>query len=410
MTDHDLERELSAWLRSEADGVAAPSSLYQNLHEIVSTPVGRHINLVAAAAVAATLAAAVVLGAVGFGLLRPGTPLTGSDPADSVQPSPSATLSATLTPTPASSSVATKTPEPTPSASPYGVAPVPIGDPGPLVLRFVRIQEVGPDAMYSIYADGTLLTSGAAGDWDVSILRQKLTQSAVSRLAQTVANTGLFQQSADYLPVPRPDSDYPARGAEGYAITVMVDGSLVRVVWTSVDPDEVDWAEPSPTREALDALVPNVFPLDGVLTDADFIDAVPAPAQASRFGVFVNVQPWGGHAAPSPDIAGFEWPLGGSMLDWADPAIANTNAAGALARCGVVDAAAANELYERLRSSGAEALVTRDPLGLTELRLGDQAGMRVADILLMPLLPDEPDSCADTYSPAQRFGQLGATR
>lgn len=412
MTDGDLERELRAWLKSEADGVAPPSLLHQDLQEIVTTPARRHVSLAAAIGVTATLAAAVVLGVIGFGLFRPVEPLIGADPTDSVQASVSSAASVTPSPTPTPSAIPTGPPETTPSATPHGVAPVPIGDPGPLVLRFMRIQETGANAVYSLYADGTLLSSGEAGDRNVSILRQKITQDAVIRLAQTVVNTGLFQQSADYPPVPTPGSDYPQRGASGYAVTVMVNGSAIRVSWTSVASDEADWAEPSPTREGLDALVPSLFPLDVVLTDADFIDQVPAPAQASRFGVYVNLQPWAGGSAPTPDIADIDWPLGGSMLEWADQAFANTDDPSALARCGVVDAEAANALYEQLDAYGAESVVPRDPSGLAQLRLGDREGLRVADIVLLPLLPDEPASCADTGVPApwNRWGQLGETR
>ena len=167
-------------------------------------------------------------------------------------------------------------------------------------------------------------------------------------------------------------------------------------------PDDGLYYQPSPEREALDALGAKMLAFDTWLTGNAWAARDPCMVQALRFRVFIDAQPQGGPQSDlPPDIATVPWPLGGDILSWgADVGYQPPNEQYHVERCGIIERASAFGLVNDLRAAGAldpfTFPTTLDVGNYIELWLGDRAGNRRVDIDVQPLLPDDNRCTRDT--------------
>lgn len=289
---------------------------------------------------------------------------------------------------------------PTPSpTSPVGCDDA-IHEPGALTLRIESFTDLGRHWVISIYGDGRVLTPGITPNEysdEAWMLIRRLTDAGVETLVSEAVDSGLFEASAQYPPVPLPGVEAPGRGASGYAITAARGDELVVVSWTSMFSDDALYYEPSPEREQLDALAVHLVDFDSWLPAEGWAMAEPCLYHAQAFRIFVEAQAWGGSLDDLPvDIADIDWPLGGEVLDWGEELDTARADPGYMARCGVASRADAEMVADDLRSAGAEGFLDEgvDVTSYTELRLGDRAATRVVSVYLEPLMPDE-SGCTD---------------
>ncbi|MEX0630302.1 MAG: hypothetical protein WEE67_08095 [Chloroflexota bacterium] len=273
-----------------------------------------------------------------------------------------------------------------------------------LTLRIEAIGETGRTWVISIYDDGRVLTPGITPNEpsdEAWMIVRFLTDGGVERLVDEVMDTGLFEASAQYSPVPLPGVEPPGRGASGYTITVGLGSEQVMVGWASLFDDDATYYEPSPEREQLDALAAHLIDFDSWLPAEEWASTEQCNYQAERFLVIVEAQAWGGSLDDLPvDIADVDWPLGGDALEWGEELELPDNDPGHIARCGEVNRKDADTLAVSLQSVGAEgsAGAGLDALHHIELRLGDRAETRIVSVYFEPLLPDEC-GCAGLYPP-----------
>jgi hypothetical protein len=319
-----------------------------------------------------------------------------------------------------SSCLPSASPEPSPTASATSVSPTPSasGEPSPvavcnesahaagvLVLQLEHVTETGRDWVISVYDDGRILTPGPAAyeySEDAWLIVRWLTQEGVDALANTVVDTGLFEESGSYQPVLLPGVEPPGRGGAGYTVTALRDAEYVTVGWTSMFGDDELYYEPSPEREELDALGAELVALDDWLPQDAWLPGETCPYEPQMYRVIVTApQPWGGSLDDLPaDIADITWPLGGDFLAWGEPFSNPGSDPDIDGRCGVVTRAEAMNLVDELLAAGVEG-----PASLAEakrylsLRLGDRAGVQIHDVTLEGLLPEAPTDCSDAHTP-----------
>jgi hypothetical protein len=309
---------------------------------------------------------------------------------------PGSEPSPTAGPTALASAEPSSTPEPTPAIG-CEVA----HEPGTLALRIEARGELAQTWVITIYDDGRVFTPGITPNepsdeaWRVV---RFLTDAGLDRLVGEVVDTGLFEVSAQYSPVPLPGVEPPGRGASGYTITVAQGSEQVVVSWVSVFADDATYYEPSPEREQLDALAADLIEFDSWLPAEEWAMAEPCPYRAQAFGIYVEAQAWGGSLDELPvDIADVAWPLGGDIFDWGEEIDHPDPDPAHLARCAVASRADAETLGDDLRSAGAGVFVDGGGLDVgayTELRLGDRASTRVVSVYIQPLMPEESE-CPD---------------
>lgn len=271
---------------------------------------------------------------------------------------------------------------------------------GTLALRIEAIGETGRTWVISIYDDGRVLTPGTTppeiSDEEWMVVRF-LTEAGVETLVSEVVDTGLFETSAQYPLVPLPGVEPPGRGASGYSVTVARRSVQVVVGWTSVFADDATYYEPSPEREALDALAAHLVDFAAWLPTEAWASTEQCDYQAQRFLVFVEAQAWGGSLDELPvDIADIDWPLGGEILAWGEEIDVSSAFPGYVLRCGEVSRDDAATLGDSLRAARDEPYLNGglDTAGYVELRLGDRAETRVVSVYIEPLMPDE-SGCTD---------------
>lgn len=272
----------------------------------------------------------------------------------------------------------------------------------PLALRVERRGHTGREWLISVYEDGHVLTPDLTwvevtseldvidGAW---MLARRLTPAGIAQLRETVTTTGLFIESGRYDPVALPNVEPPGRGIDSYGITLGSGTDAVTVYWASMYPDDALYYEPSPEREALDALGAKMLVFDSWLPDDAWAERDPCTVQALRFRVFIFADTYGGALADlPPDVADVPWPLGGEILSWGAD-VGSPDAPYPIVRCGIAARADASRLVDELREGGAfDPFSTTLDAGIIELRLGDRAANRILAIDVQPLLPDD-DQC-----------------
>lgn len=279
-----------------------------------------------------------------------------------------------------------------------------------LALRVEKIGNTGREWVISVYEDGHVLTPGltwgdSAGDANDGawMLARRLTPGGVRQLHEAVMATGLFGESGNYNPVPLPNVEPPGRGGSGYAITVGSGSDAVAVTWTSMFPDDAVYYEPSPEREELDVLGAKMMVFETWLPDDAWAERDPCPVQALRFRVYIDAQPWGGALGDlPPDMQAAPWPLGGEILSWAaDVGYQPPDEPYHVERCGIVPRSDAGRLVDELRDAGGvdpfTFATTLDAGPYVSLALGDRAAIRIIQIFVQPLLPDDTRCGRDNH-------------
>jgi len=272
----------------------------------------------------------------------------------------------------------------------------------PLSLRVEKFSHTGREWLISVYEDGHVLTPGLTwGDFSDDgawMLARRLTPAGIAQLRETVTATGLFGESGSYEPIPLPNVEPPGHGIDSYGMTLGSGTDAVTVHWVAVLPEDVPYLEPSPEREALDALGAKMLVFDSWLLDDAWAERDPCTVQALRFRVFIFAQPYLGALADlPPDVADVPWPLGGEILSWgADVGNQSPDEPYPIVRCGIAARADASRLVDELREAGAfdpsQFSGTLD-IGASA-QLGDRAANRILGISVQPLLPDD-DQCTD---------------
>jgi hypothetical protein len=271
----------------------------------------------------------------------------------------------------------------------------------PLALRVEKWADTGREWLLSVYEDGHVLTWDPFSHDGAWMLARRLTPAGIAQLLETVTATGLFDKSGSYGPVALPNVEPPGRGAPGYGISLGSGADAVTDSWTSMFPDDALYYEPSPEREALDALGAKMLVLDSWLPDDAWADRDPCTVQALRFRVFIFIDAYGGALADlPPDIADVPWPLGGEILSWgADVGDQSPDEPYPIVRCGIAARADASRLVDKLREAGVlDPFSTTVDAGIIELQLGDRAANRILSIDVQPLLPDD-DQCTNANFP-----------
>jgi len=346
-------------------------------------------------AIPLVVAAAILVGLAAANIVPFGSPSS----------SPTASI-ADASPSIDASKAPSRSPIPIPSPTPL---PPPVAlyaacdnfdEMAPLALRVDKRGHTGREWLISVYEDGHVLTPGltwgGSEDAFAWMLARRLTPDGVTQLRDAVVATGLFGKSASYDPIWLPNVEPPGHGIDSYGMTLGSGTDAVTVHWVAVLPEDVPYLEPSPEREALDALGAKMLVFDSWLPDDAWAERDPCTVQALRFRVFIFAYPDGGALADlPPDIADVPWPLGGEILSWgADVSYHPPDEPLPAERCGIAARADASRLVDWLREAGAF-----DPsqfAGTLDLgaygQLGDRAANRILGIVVQPLLPDD-DQC-----------------
>ncbi|MDH4334996.1 MAG: hypothetical protein OEW24_07025, partial [Chloroflexota bacterium] len=276
----------------------------------------------------------------------------------------------------------------------------------PLALRVDYFSGTGRQWLISVYEDGHVLTPDLKlvavsspldvidGAW---MLARRLTPAGIAQLRETVTATGPFGTSGSYNPVALPNVEPPGRDGNGYGISLGSGTDAVTVHWASMFPDDALYYEPSPEREALDALGAKMLVFDSWLPDDAWAERDPCTVQALRFRVFIFADLYGGALAElPPDVADVPWPLGGEILSWGAD-VGSPDEPYPIVRCGIAARADASRLVDELREGGAfePYFTTLDAGPGVGLQLGDRAANRILDIIVQPLLPDD-DQCTES--------------
>jgi hypothetical protein len=370
----DFDQTLAAWLRREAPPQAPDRVLDAALERVAAqsqqqgwlnrlqrgTQMGRIVRVTAVAAMVAIAAF------IGFEFSN----LT-SDVGNSPSPSASASAEPTQTGAPSTSS------SPAPSADPAV---------GRLVLRLDSGTDLGLYHVVTVLEDGRIITTSGQGAANPFVER-RLTAAGVQLLRDELDATRLTDTSANYPPVPKPGIEPPGRGHGGHALEVGLSGGGTAVIsWVGVADDEDLYYEPSPEREALDALAARLSTLDEWLPANAWADANARPYAPARYRIYIYSLEWGGSLDDLPvEVATVSWPLdeaidafGDVMLDPAGQPVEG--------RCGVVSAEEATAVMEALEAAGAR--LEGQTWWITS-SLGDRANDREVRIILEWIMPDE---------------------
>lgn len=354
-------------------------------------------NRAALVAIPLVVAMAILVGLAAANIVPFGSP--SSSPAASIadaSPSMDASEAPSISPIPS--------PTPLPPPGALYAACDDFDEMAPLDLRVESWGDTGRKWLISVYEDGHVLTPDlnlveVSSELDVIdgawMLARRLTPAGIAQLRETVTATGLFGESGSYWPVALPNVEPPGRGGAGYGISLGSGTDAVTVHWASMFPDDALYYEPSPEREALDALGARMLVFDSWLPDDAWANRDPCTVQALRFRVFVFADLYGGALADlPPDVADVPWPLGGEILSWgADVGNQSPDEPYPIVRCGIAARADASRLVDDLRDARAfDPFPTTLDAGIIELQLGDRAANRILAIYVQPLLPDD-DQC-----------------
>ena len=375
----DLIRER---LRSDAPSEAPDRVLEGTMNRISDTPQrgrgwfgGTAGRLVAAAAV---LLIAIVAGAQLAGLLDRQVG-TGESPTPSVAP----------TTGPSATAAPSATTEPEPSESPVGA-----GD--ELVMR-VQYGGGGPTSPFdmlpwlSLMADGRLIWQPAVPEPAIpALVTRQLSPEGLGELRERIFGSGLFEQSADHELEQRPDAPEPlGRGVAVFLFTAASgdDEVVVHSVQWLGDEEEATYYEPSPEREALDALARALRDPESMLGEDAW--AGPAePYEGTEYHVVLQPMrdvPLYGNLDVSELPLRYDGPLDEYGQEAGDPRPP-------LTRCGVIGREEAAAIIDRMRQADF------GQVGMSSATIGslDWAdGNGIVDMFLVPRMPDSFPGCDD---------------
>ena len=387
MTAHaDLDALIRDRLRAEAPPEAPAGLLDTSMARIERTP-QRHarVGLLSSTggkllAAAAVLALAVVAGTQLAGLIG-GPPGIGESPSPSASPTDSSSASPAATTTPLPSATAESTPSP--------------GAADALILR-ITAGGGGPTSptdqlpWVSLMADGTLVWQTLPPGPETPLLvTRRLTPEGMTELRDRIFGSGLLDASATYELEPLPGAQPPGRGVAVFTFTTGAsegDAVVTSVQWLG-DEEEQTYYQPSPEREALDALARALRDPESMLDEG----AWEGPAEAYEAAEYQlvlmpqrDVPPFG-----NPDVADLPLAFDGPIEEFGE---AVGSAGEELTRCGVItreEAAGVVQVFDA--GDFGEVGLDRPTAG----GLDWAEGNGIVDVFLLPLMPDGFPTCAD---------------
>ena len=381
MTAHnDLDALIGDRLRAEAPPEAPAGMLDASMARIERTPQRQAgLGLLSSTggkllAAAAVLVLAVVAGTQ-LGRLIDAPSGVGESPSPSVAPtgSPSATPSGT----------------PRPSATP---------SPGPADALILRITAGGggptspTDQLpwVSLMADGTLVWQTAPSGPETPLLvTRRLTPEGLTELRDRIFGSGLLDASAAYELEPLPGAQPPGRGVAVFTFTTGAsegDAVVTSVQWLG-DEEEQTYYQPSPEREALDALARALRDPEAMLDEGSWEGAASAYEGTEYQLVLMpqrDVPPFG-----NPDVADLPLAFDGPIEEFGE---AVGSPGEVLTRCGVItreEAAGVVQVFDA--GDFGEVGLDRPTAG----GLDWAEGNGIVDVVLLPLMPDGFPTCAD---------------
>jgi hypothetical protein len=385
MTAHeDLDALIRDRLRAEAPPEAPARLLDASMARIERTTQRRGgLGLLGSArgkllAVAAVLFLAVVAGTQAWRLIEAPSGAGGS-PTPSVAPTGSPSAAPSATPTPSESAEAT----PSPGAADELVLRITAGGGGPT-------SPTDQLPWVSLMADGTLVWQTLPpGPETPPLVTRRLTPEGLTELHDRIFGSGLLDESATYELEPLPDAQPPGRGVAVF--TFSSGASEGDVVVTSVqwlgDEEEQTYYQPSPEREALDALAHALRDPEAML-DAGAWEGPAEPYVGTEYQLVLmpqrDVPPFG-----NPDVAELPLAFEGPIEEFGE---AVSSPGEVLARCGVItreEAAGVVQVFDA--GDFGEVGLDRPLAG----GLDWAEGNGIVDVVLLPLMPDGFPTCAD---------------
>jgi hypothetical protein len=383
MNTHDeLDELITQRLRAVAPNDAPDRLLDGAMSRISETPqrgrgwfgapAGR---LLAAAAV---LVLAVVVGAQVSGLI--GRPV-GNEPSPSPSVAPTNGPSATVAPS--------ATAEPEPSQSPVSADDE----------LLLRVQYGGGGPTYptdllpwvTLMVDGTLIWQPVVAATEYpSLVSRQLSPEGLDELRERIFGTGLLDESADHELEQRPDApEPPGRGIGVFTFTAGSgdDEVVVQSVEWLGDEEEATYFEPSPEREALDALARALRDPESML-GGDAWAGPAEPFEGADYQLVLipyrDVPPYG-----NPDIADMGLAYDGPIDEFGEAA---GHPGEIESRCGVITRAEAASIVQVLADAdfGAVGLSMQTSGGIDWAE-----GNGTVDLFMLPRMPDGFPECED---------------
>jgi hypothetical protein len=380
-THDDLDDRIAEQLRGAAP-TRAPQRLFDaTMDRVTATPQrggawfsGRAARLLTAVAV---ILLAVAGGAQLSGLIGRNI---GTEPslAPSVVPS-----SATAEP---SGSVAA-------SATPVATAQPAAAD--ELILR---VTFMGGGPMYptsllpwvSLMADGTLVWQPVPPEAGYpSLLTRRLNAEGLAQLREIIFSGGLLNTNATHELEPLPGAQPPGRGVGVFTFTngeSQEDAVVSSVQWLG-DEEEQTYYQPSPAREALDALAQALRDPESMLDEGAW-EGPAEPYEGADYQLVLmpqrDVPPYG-----NPDVADLPLTFDGPIDEFGE-AIGGQGAL--VSRCGIVT---------REEAAGIVAVFDAGDFGEVGMDRATSGGLDWADgngtvdVSLLPRMPDGFPECSD---------------
>lgn len=239
---------------------------------------------------------------------------------------------------------------------------------GPLVLPTVVLL-----------ADDRVVHAGTDGSWDV----RRLSLTGAAHMTENVLQSPYLQTGGEYAPVLRPGAEPPGHGACVWKFTLATSGEPIIVTSVSWfgDQEEHTFYEPSPEREALDAIARRLISIDTILDEAAWEAAGWLPLVPADYIFWVAPAD-----VPTADPAPMLDPalLGlGDLASYGEPAGSG--------RCGTIEVGQAFDLVRMLNEGGAEPDVHMNALTFSGFRTAD-GWMSYA---LTPMLPGGRPQCSE---------------
>ena len=222
-----------------------------------------------------------------------------------------------------------------------------------------------------------------------------LSPAGLARVQARVAeDAGLLARDLSVDPVPVPGKTASGHGAIGYTFIAPTEAGGRATVRTLTAPSlDAGYWQPDPRIDRLTALGDALLDPEALAGPDGWADREWSVHVPAKTAVFVHVRD-GVAPFSSPDVAGTGWPLGDDPRTFGEP-FASTMDAWPIARCAVLDAAAASTAAASLPAGALD----RDPAAL--LRMGTMAWAERAlemEIVFRPLLPDqESQPCGDLW-------------
>jgi hypothetical protein len=385
MTAHDdLDALIRDRLRAEVPPEAPAGLLDASMVRIERTPQRQaRLGLLGSTggkllAAAAVLVLAVVAGTQ-LGRFIDAPSGVGESPSPTAAPTGSPSATPLETPHPSATAEAT----PSPGATDALILRITAGGGGPT-------SPIDQLPWVSLMADGTLVWQTAPSGPETPLLvTRRLTPEGLMELRDRIFGSGLLDASATYELEPLPGAQPPGRGVMVFTFTTGAsegDAVVTSVQWLG-DEEEQTYYQPSPEREALDALARALRDPEAMLDEG----AWEGPAEAyegTEYQLVLmpqrDVPPFG-----NPDVADLPLAFDGPIEEFGE----SVGSPGEmLTRCGVItreEAAGVVQVFDA--GDFGEVGLDRPTAG----GLDWAEGNGIVDVFLLPLMPDGFPTCAD---------------